>query len=117
MASDPQLQYQQRLNRYVIANYNAKPDRIPVRIFSEEFSAKYCGYNNYEVAVNPELQFDINREFAVRTGIDATQANSVVNRFGMQKALGWEGIVFPGIGIPVDLSTSGQSPQAKRALF
>lgn len=117
MASDPQLQYQQRLNRYVIANYNAKPDRIPVRIFSEEFSAKYCGYNNYEVAVNPELQFDINREFAVRTGIDATQANSVVNWFGMQKALGWEGIVFPGIGIPVDSVNQWAEPSSEEGAF
>lgn len=94
--------YQERLNRYVTASYNGRPDRVPLRIFAEEFAAKYCGYTNYEVACNHELQFDVNRRFAVDTGIDAIQTNSIVNWFGMQKALGWKGITFPGIGLPVD---------------
>lgn len=115
MDSDVKQKYDERLTRYVAANYNEKPDRIPLRIFSEEFSAKYCGYTNYEVAVNHELQFDINREFAVKTGVDAIQTNSVVNWFGMQKALSWEGITFPGFGIPVDLSTNGLNLHPKKA--
>src|SRR5690606_29855390 len=99
---DPKQLYHERLTRYVTANYNEKPDRIPLRVFAEEFASKYCGYSNFEVALRPELQFDVNRRFAVESGVDAIQTNSVVNWFGMQKALGWDGITFPGIGIPAD---------------
>jgi len=109
--------YDERLTRYVTANYNEKPDRVPLRIFAEEFSAKYCGYTNYEVAVNHELQFDINREFAVKTGVDAIQTNSVVNWFGMQKALSWEGITFPGFGIPVDSVNQWAEPSSEEGAF
>ena len=117
MEKDTQQLYEERLQRYVTANYNEKPDRIPLRIFAEEFSAKYCGYDNYEPAVNHELQFDINREFAVKTGIDAIQTNSVVNWFGMQKALSWDGITFPGIGIPVDSVNQWAEPSTEEGAF
>jgi hypothetical protein len=117
MDSETQAKYQQRLTRYVTANYNEKPDRVPLRIFAEEFAAKYCGYTNYEVAVNHELQFDINRRFAVESGVDAIQTNSVVNWFGMQKALGWEGITFPGIGLPVDSINQWSEPTTEEGAF
>jgi hypothetical protein len=109
--------YQERLNRYVTAMYNEKPDRIPVRIFSEEFSAKYCGYSNYDVAVDHELQFDVNRRFAVGSKVDAIQTNSIVNWFGMQKALGWKEISYPGIGLPVDSVNQWGEPTTEETAF
>jgi hypothetical protein len=117
MESETQHLYQQRLNRYVTAMYNGKPDRIPLRVFAEEFAAKYCGYTNYDVAVNHELQFDINRRFAVETGIDAIQTNSVVTWFGMQKAIGWDGITFPGIGLSVDDVNQWSEPTTEEGAF
>ena len=117
MVSSPDLLYKERLNRYVTAMYKGKPDRIPIRIFAEEFSAKYCGYSNYEVAVNQELQFDINRQFAVEAGVDAIQTNSVVNWFGMQKALGWKEITFPGIGLPVDSVNQWREPTTEEEAY
>ncbi|MDD5367961.1 MAG: uroporphyrinogen decarboxylase family protein [Anaerolineaceae bacterium] len=114
---DTHSEFQKRLNRYVTANYNEKPDRVPLRIFAEEFAAKYSGYNNFEVAINHELQFDVNRKFAVETGIDAIQTNSVVNWFGMQKALGWEGINYPGIGLPVDSTNQWSEPTTDENAF
>jgi hypothetical protein len=109
--------YQEKLTRYVTANYNEKPDRIPLRIFAEEFAAKYCGYNNYEVAVNHELQFDVNRNFAVDTDLDAIQTNSIVNWFGMQKAIGWVPIHYPGIGRPVDAINQWTEPSTEEEAF
>ena len=109
--------YRQRLTRYVTALYNQKPDRVPLRVFAEEFAAKYCGYTNYEVACDHELQFDVNRRFAVETGIDAIQTNSIVNWFGMQKALGWDGITFPGIGLPVDATNQWSEPTTEEGAF
>jgi hypothetical protein len=117
MEYDNEMAYREKLTRYVTANYNGKPDRIPLRIFAEEFAAKYCGYTNYEVAINHELQFDINRKFALETGIDAIQTNSVVNWFGMQKAIGWEGITFPGIGLPVDSVNQWSEPTTEEKAF
>ena len=114
---DTKQLYEERLTRYVTANYNEKPDRIPLRILAEEFSAKYCGYTNFEVALKPELQFDANRRFAVEEGLDAIQPNSIVNWFGMQKALGWKGITYPGIGIPVDSLNQWWEPQTEDEAF
>jgi len=117
MLSNAESKYKQRLNRYVTAMFNEKPDRIPIRVFSEEFSAKYCGYNNYDVAVDLDLQFDVNRKFAVETGIDAVPTNSIVNWFGMQKALDWNGITFPGIGIPPDAVNQWSEPNTEEGAF
>jgi len=109
--------YKQKLARYATACYNGKPDRVPLRVFAEEFAAKYCGYDNYVVACNPELQFDVNRRFAVETGIDAIQTNSIVNWFGMQEALGWAGIRFPGMGIPADTANQWSEPTTEEQAF
>lgn len=117
MVSNTELKYQKRLNRYVTTMFNEKPDRIPIRVFSEEFSAKYCGYSNYETAVDLDLQFDVNRKFAVETGIDAVPTNSIVNWFGMQKAIGWERITFPGIGIPPDVINQWTEPKTEEGAF
>jgi hypothetical protein len=117
MEPDLKVEYQNKLNRYVTAMYNEVPDRIPLRIFAEEFAAKYCGYTNYDVAVDHVLQFDVNRRFAVETGIDAIQTNSVVNWFGMQKAIGWEGINYPGIGLPVDTVNQWSEPATDEDAF
>lgn len=34
--------YQERLQRYVTAMRNEKPDRIPIRLFVAEFTAQVC---------------------------------------------------------------------------
>lgn len=116
MGSDATARYHERQVRYVTANYNYKPDRVPLRVFAEEFAARYCGYSNYEVACDLDLQFDVNRRFAVETGIDAIQTNSIVNWFGMQKALGWS-ITFPGIGLPVDGTNQWTEPVNEEQAF
>jgi hypothetical protein len=109
--------YEERLKRYVTACYNGKPDRIPIRIFAEEVAAKYSGYDNFEAAVDHELQFDVNRKFAVELNCDAIQTNSIVNWMGMMKALGWKGIVFPGIGLPVQSCTQWTEPGDEENAF
>ena len=43
MAKDMEGLYTERLNRYVTAMRNEKPDRIPIRPFVAEFVAKYAG--------------------------------------------------------------------------
>lgn len=72
-------QYQDRLNRYVTALYNGKPDRVPIRVLAEELTAKHAGFSNFDVAIDHKLQFEVNRKFAIDMGVDAIQTNSIVN--------------------------------------
>ena len=109
--------YQERLKRYVIACYNEQPDRIPLRVFSEELSSKYAGYSNFEVAINHELQFEVNRKFAVDLGCDAIQTNSIVNWAGMMKSIGWKYAKFPGIELPVNSCTQWTEPITEGEAF
>jgi hypothetical protein len=109
--------YQERLNRYVTALYNGKPDRVPIRVLAEELAAKHSGYSNFDVAVDHELQFEVNREFAVDLGVDAIQTNSIVNWIGMQKAIGWKGIRYPGIGLPENSCTQWTEPATEDEAF
>ena len=54
--------YQERLNRYVTAMRNEKPDRIPIRPFVAEFTAKYTGMTCQDVA------HDYNKAFEAAIG-------------------------------------------------
>ena len=49
MSVDREELYAQRLNRYVTAMRNGKPDRIPIRPFAAEFTAVHAGYTCQEV--------------------------------------------------------------------
>ena len=44
--------YEQRLNRYITAMRNEKPDRVPIRPFVAEFTAKYAGQASTKVDGN-----------------------------------------------------------------
>jgi len=41
--SDHETLYQQRLARYVTAMRNGKPDRVPIRPFMAEYTARHTG--------------------------------------------------------------------------
>jgi hypothetical protein len=109
--------YRERLKRYVTACYNEQPDRIPIRIFSEELSAKYSGYSAFDAAINHEVQFEVNRKFAVELGCDAIQTNSIVNWAGMMKSLGWKDVKFPGIDLPLDSCTQWIEPETEEQAY
>ena len=109
--------YNQRLKRYVTACYNEQPDRIPIRVFSEEFSSKYAGYSNFDAAINHEIQFEVNRKFAVDFGCDAIQTNSIVNWVGMMKSIGWKLAKFPGLELPVNSCTQWTEPMSEDEAF
>lgn len=113
MTGDNQTLFRERQQRYVTALYNEKPDRVPIRVLAEEFA----GYSNFDTAIDHQLQFDVNRQFAVDMGVDAIQTNSIVNWMGMMKAIGWKGIVFPGIGLPVTSCTQWTEPSTEEQAF
>ena len=59
---------QERLNRYITAMRNEKPDMIPIRPFVAEFTAKYAGYTCQDVAhdYNKAFEAAIKTDFTLR---------------------------------------------------
>jgi uroporphyrinogen-III decarboxylase len=97
---DTEQVYQQRLKRYVTALRNEKPDRVPLRPFVAEFTAKYAGYTCQEVAHDYNKAF----EAAIRTAKDfdwdAVVPNMVYVWTGLAQAIGLRYYGIPGIGLP-----------------
>ena len=71
--------YQERLRRYVTAMRNEKPDRVPIRPFVAEFTAKYAGYTCQEVTHDYEKAFAAARKCAADFDWDA-----VVSQHGLR---------------------------------
>ena len=92
--------YQERLARYVTAMRNEKPDRIPLRPFVAEFTAKYAGYTCQEVAHDYGKAFDAAIKTAKDFGWDAVVPNMVYVWTGLAQAIGLRYYGIPGIGIP-----------------
>ena len=49
--------FTERLRRYTTALGNEKPDRVPIRPFVAEFTAKYAGYTCQEVTHDYQKAF------------------------------------------------------------
>ncbi len=92
--------YQERLNRYVTAMRNEKPDRVPIRPFVAEFTAKYAGYTCQEVAHDYTKAFEAAIKCARDFGWDAVVPNMVYVWTGLAQAVGLRYYGIPGIGIP-----------------
>ena len=92
--------YQGRLNRYVTALRNEKPDRVPLRPFVAEFTAKYAGYTCQEVAHDYNKAFEAALKTAKDFDWDAVVPNMVYVWTGLAQAIGLRYYGIPGIGIP-----------------
>ncbi|MCE5267742.1 MAG: hypothetical protein LLG00_07640 [Planctomycetaceae bacterium] len=100
-ASTEQL-YQQRLARYVRAMRNEKPDRIPIRPFVAEFTAKYAGYTVQEVTQDYQKAFLAARRCAADFDWDAVVGNMVFVWAGLTQAIGLRYYAMPGVEAPPD---------------
>jgi uroporphyrinogen-III decarboxylase len=94
--------YQERLARYVKAMRNEKPDRVPIRPFVAEFTAKYAGYTIQEVTHDFHKAFAAARRCAADFDWDAIVPNMVYVWTGLVKAIGIKYYAVPGIEIPAD---------------
>ena len=97
---DTEQLYQQRLNRYVTAMRNEKPDRVPIRPFVAEFTAKFAGYTCQEVAHDYRLAFEAAVKTAKAFDWDAIVPNMVYVWTGLAQAVGLRYYGIPGVGIP-----------------
>ena len=102
MSAAMETLYDQRLTRYVKAMRNEKPDRIPIRPFVAEFTAKYAGFTIQEVTQDYEKAFAAARRCAADFDWDAVVANMVYGWAGLVQAIGIRYYASPGVELPVD---------------
>lgn len=92
--------YQERLTRYLTALRNEQPDKIPIRPFVAEFTAKYAGMTCQQVAHDYNLAFEAAVKCAKEFDWDAIVPNMVYVWTGLAQAAGLRYYGIPGIGIP-----------------
>jgi len=102
MSAPMEQRYQQRLSRYVKAMRNEKPDRIPIRPFVAEFTAKYAGYTIQEVTQDYQKAFAAARKCAADFDWDAVVGNMVYGWSGQTQAIGLKYYATPGVDLPPD---------------
>src|SRR5512144_2442374 len=109
--------YTTRLNRYITAIRNEKPDCVPVRPFVAEFTAKYAGYTCQEVVHDYQKAFDAALKCAIEFDWDAVVANMVYVWTGLTQAIGLRYYGIPGIGIPHTIGFNYIEPPEDQAFM
>jgi len=114
---DMEKTYNERLRRYVTAMCNEKPDRIPIRPFAAEFTAKYAGYTCQEVTHDYEKAFDAVCKCAADFDWDATVGNMVYVWTGLTEAIGLKYYGVPGIDVSPDRGFQYLEPAEEKAFM
>ncbi len=117
MAKDMEQLYAERLKRYVTAMRNEKPDKIPIRPFVAEFTAKYAGYTCQEVTHDFEKAFAAARKCAADFDWDAVVGNMVYVWTGLTQAIGTKYYAVPGIDISPDTGFQYLEPPEEKAFM
>jgi len=117
MTQDMEKLYQERLNRYVTAMRNQKPDCVPLRPFLAEFTAKYAGYTCQEVTHDFRKAFDAVVKTASDFDWDAVVGNMVYVWSGLTEAIGLEYYGVPGIQIGKDVGFQYREPSEEKAFM
>lgn len=117
MSADMEQLYQQRLKRYVTALRNGKPDRIPIRPFAAEFTAKYAGFTCQEVVHDYNKAFIAARKCAADFDWDAVVPNMVYVWTGLAQAISLRYYGIPGIDVPPGMGFQYREPSEEEAFM
>ena len=117
MESDMEKRYQERLDRYVTAMRNEKPDRIPIRPFVAEFTAKYAGFTCQQVTHDFNLAFEAVRKCAADFDWDAVVGNMVYVWTGLTQAIGLKYYATPGIDVSENTGFQYREPSEDNAFM
>ncbi|MBN1673478.1 MAG: hypothetical protein JXR37_20700 [Kiritimatiellae bacterium] len=109
--------YNERLSRYVTALRNEKPDKIPIRPFVAEFTAKYAGFTAQEVTHDYTKAFEAVCKCAADFDWDAMVANMVYVWTGLTQAIGLKYYGIPGIDVPADTGFQFREPREEDAFM
>ncbi len=117
MVKDTEKLYTERLARYTAAMRNEKPDKIPIRPFVAEFTAKYAGYTCQEVTHDYNKAFAAVRKCAADFDWDAVVGNMVYVWTGLTQAIGLKYYGVPGIDVPADTGFQYLEPPEEAAFM
>lgn len=117
MAKDKQTLFKERLNRYVTAMRNEKPDRIPIRPFVAEFTAKYAGFNCQQVTHDYRFAFEAACKCASEFDWDAVVANMVYVWTGLTQAIGIKYYGVPGLDVSPDTGFQYLEPPEEQSFM
>ena len=115
MTEDMEQLYTERLNRYVTALHNGKPDKVPIRPFVAEFVARYTGYTCQEVTHDYQKAFDATCTCAQDFDWDATVPNMVYVWSGLTETVGLDYYGVPGIHIDPEVAFQYREPSEEDA--
>lgn len=115
MVEAVERRYQERLKRYTRAMRKEKPDRVPIRPFVAEFTAKYSGFSVQEVTHDYHKAFQAARKCAADFDWDAVVSNMVYVWTGLVKAIGLNYYAVPGIEIPSNTGFQYREPPIEKA--
>jgi len=102
--------YAQRLNRYVTAMRNQKPDRVPLRPFAAEFTAVHAGMTAQQVTHDYDMAFEAVIRCCHDYDWDAVVPNMVYVWTGLVQAAGLRYYAIPGIDIAPDVAFQYREP-------
>ena len=112
-----EARYQARLNRYVTAMRNGKPDMIPIRPFVAEFTGVHAGYTCQELAHDYQKAFAAARKCAADFDWDAVVSNMVYVWTGLTQAIGLRYYGIPGIDVAPDMGFQYREPPQDNAFM
>jgi hypothetical protein len=107
--------YAARLNRYIVANSNGMPDRVPFRPFAAEITARYAGYTCQEVTHDYQKAFDAVIKCCQDFDWDAVVPNMVYVWTGLTEAVGLRYYGVPGIHVGPDVGFQYREPAEQAA--
>ena len=109
--------YHERLQRYVTAMRNGMPDRVPIRPFAAEVTARYAGFTCQDVTQDYRKAFEAVicccRDFQW----DAAVPNMVAMWAGIPQAAGLNYYGIPGIELDPDVCFQYREPSEEKALM
>ncbi len=112
-----ETRYLERLNRYVTALRNEKPDCVPIRMLAAEFVATHTGYTCQEVTHDFNIAFEALRKTTADYDWDAAVANMVYVWTGLTQAIGLNYYGIPGIDISADTAFQYLEPSEEKSFM
>jgi uroporphyrinogen-III decarboxylase len=110
MQSETEQLYSERLNRYVTAMRNGKPDRVPMRPFAAEFTAVHAGYTAQQVTHDYRQAFEAVIRCCRDYDWDAVVPNMVYVWTGLAHAAGLRYYAIPGIDVGPEVGFQYKEP-------
>lgn len=107
---DMQELYAQRLNRYVTAGRNGKPDRVPIRPFAAEFTAVHAGMTCQQVTHDYNQAFEAVIRCCRDYDWDAAVPNMVYVWTGLAQTAGLRYYAIPGIDVDPNVAFQYREP-------